>query len=43
MYTFNPSPWEAEEGGSLWVQIQPGLADELHKETLSQKPKSEIK
>ena len=37
----NPSIWEAEAGGSLWVQGQPGLqelvpgqAPKLHRETL---------
>jgi hypothetical protein len=24
-HTFNPSTWEAEAGGSLWVWGQPGL------------------
>jgi hypothetical protein len=46
-YTFNPSTWEAEEGGSLssrpawsteWILGQPGL----HRETLSQKEKKRI-
>ena len=29
MYTFDPSIGEAEVGGSLWVQGQPGLQSEF--------------
>ena len=29
VYDFNPNTWEAEAGGSLWVQEQPGLCSEL--------------
>jgi hypothetical protein len=28
VHTFNPSTQEAETGGSLWVQGQPGLQSE---------------
>jgi hypothetical protein len=28
-HVFNPSTWEVEEGGSLWVQGQPGLHSEF--------------
>ena len=28
-HTFNPSPWEAEAGGSLRVRAQPGLQSEF--------------
>ena len=43
-HAFNPSTWEAEADGSLWVRGQPGLqelipglAPKQHRETLSQK------
>ena len=29
MHAFNPSTWEAEAGGSLWVQDQPVLQSEF--------------
>ena len=29
-HTFTPSTREAEAGGSLWVQDQPGLQSKLH-------------
>jgi hypothetical protein len=31
--TFNPITWEAETGGSLWVQDQPGLHSKLQDST----------
>lgn len=37
-HTLNPSTWEAEVDGSLWVRGQPEL---LHREVLSQKKKKE--
>ena len=41
-HAFNPSTWEAEAGGSLSVQDQPGLHSEFqdswsYRETLYQK------
>jgi hypothetical protein len=41
-HTFDPSTWEAETGGSLWVWGQPGLQSGFqdsqgYRETLSQK------
>jgi hypothetical protein len=45
VHAFNPSIQEAESGGSLGVQGQPGSTEqvigqpELHRETLSQKTK----
>ena len=46
VHTFNPSTWEAEADGSLWVQGQPGLQSEFQdklqsytEETLSWKTK----
>ena len=32
-HTFNPSTLEAEAGGSLWVQGQPGLHSEFQEES----------
>ena len=29
VHTFNLSTWEAEAGGSLWIQGQPGLQSEF--------------
>ena len=29
VHAFNPSTWEAEADGSLWVQDQPGLQKEF--------------
>jgi hypothetical protein len=29
VHAFNPSTWEAEAGGSLWVRGQPGLQSEF--------------
>ena len=45
---FNPSTWEAEAGGSLWVRGQPSLRSEFqywlcsYWETLSQKTKKKV-
>ena len=47
VHAFNPGTWEAEAGGTLWVQCQPGLqelvpgqAPKQDRETLSQKTKT---
>ena len=46
LHAFNPSTWEAETGGSLGVQGQPGLqelvpgqAPKLQRSPVSKKPK----
>ena len=45
-HAFNPSTWEAEAGGSLWVWGQPGLQElvpdkfQCYRETLSWKSKA---
>jgi hypothetical protein len=44
VHTFNPRTWEAEAGGSLWVQGQPGLQNEFQDRqgyTEKQSPKKE--
>ena len=39
LHTFNPSSWEAEAGGSLWIRGQPGLQNELQdREDYTEKP-----
>ena len=48
-HTFNPSTWEAEAGGFLWGQGQPGLQSKFqdspqsYRETLSWKTKTKQK